>query len=85
MYTHPQSAEEYLYYTKCIDGAHYLDPNKHLAWVSFFDPEEFANTSQPVEINWRSQGIVSDVKNQVSLSAYIILTLSYCHDELLSF
>ncbi|XP_064388733.1 procathepsin L-like [Halichondria panicea] len=58
------SAEEYLYYTKCIDGAHYLDPNKHLAWVSFFDPEEFANTSQPVEINWRSQGIVSDVKNQ---------------------
>ncbi len=71
-----QSAEEYLYYTKCIDGAHYLDP-KHLAWVSFFDPEEFANASRPDEINWRSQGIVSEVKNQVSFSIYIILALYY--------
>ncbi len=54
-----------------MEGARYRDLD-HVAWISFFDPGEFANTSRPDQIDWRNEGIVSEVKDQVSYTSMYI-------------
>lgn len=61
-----QSADEYSFYTKCIEGGHYQDPDR-IAWVSFFEPEEYENSSIPSEMDWRAHGVISEVKDQVRI------------------
>ena len=48
---------------KCLESANYWED--HDAIVTYFDPSDYSNGTLPDEMDWRNQGIITEVKDQV--------------------
>ena len=62
-----QTSEEYNQFTNCVETTSYDDANLR-AVSSYFDPLSVGDEDIPKSLDWREEGVVTHVKNQVRMA-----------------
>ena len=63
-----QTSEEYDSYVRCVETNYpYYNPDSELLInKTYFDPDCYSGASVPTYKDWRDDGVVTEVKDQVS-------------------
>ena len=67
-YIHKQTSDEYDSSVRCVEANYpYYNPYSNLSInKTYFDPSSYSGASVPTYKDWRDEGVVTEVKDQVA-------------------
>ena len=78
---HKQTSEEYNQVMRCVESPYYHPAtpnfNARVLNMTYFDGSQYSKKNLPEEMDWRTNGAVTDVKDQVCMhfSDYACVTV----------